>query len=50
MRVKYKLVNLRILTLGLVVNSWITSIYPFNTQQPQMGQEHSNQKSNATYA
>ena len=39
MRVNSKFVKLKILTLGLVVNGWITPLYHFNIPQHQLGQE-----------
>ena len=50
MRAKVQIMNLRRLTLGLVVNGWITSIYHFNTQQHHFGSSKVKVKPNATYA
>ena len=46
MRVNSKFVKLKILNLGLVVNAWITFLYPFNIQPHQRDQEKPNQNEN----
>ena len=46
MRVNSQIMKLRILTLGLVVNGWITLLYHFNNQQHhlQMNCWHTNRQ------